>query len=121
MEQILKSYFSAWLEKDPSGLREIFAENVLYSECYGPEYHGIEQILQWFRDWNRKGTVLEWRIKRIIRQDNTLVAEWYFKCEYEGGIGDFDGVTIAEFDESHHITKLLEFQSKTEHVFPYDP
>ena len=120
MEQVLRDYLRAWLEKDSSGLRDIFAENILYSECYGPEYHGIGQILQWFHDWNKRGTVLEWTIKRIIQQGNTLVAEWYFKCDYEGSIDGFDGVTIADFDETMRITKLLEFQSKAEHECPYD-
>jgi len=46
MEDILKNYFCAWLNKDDSQLRQIFAEDILYSECYGPEYHGIEQILR---------------------------------------------------------------------------
>ena len=121
MEQILRDYFKAWLEKDSSVLSDIFADNVLYSECYGPEYHGIDQIHRWFADWNRKGSVLEWIIKRVLQQDNTLVAEWYFKCDYEGSIDGFDGVTIADFDENLKITKLLEFQSKAEHEFPYDP
>ena len=49
-----------------------------------------------------------------------LVAEWYFRCDYEGSIGGFDGVTIADFDENLRIIKLLEFQSKAEHEYPYD-
>ena len=121
MEQVLRNYFRAWLEKDSTVLRDIFSDNVLYSECYGPEYHGIEQVLQWFADWNQKGTVLEWSISRTLCQQNTLVAMWYFQCDYEGSVGGFDGVTIADFDENLRITKLLEFQSKAEHEFPYDP
>lgn len=120
VEQVIRKYFRAWLEKDDSVLRDVFAENILYSECYGPEYHGIDQVLQWFSDWNRKGSVLEWPIKRVIQQGNTLVAEWYFRCDYEGSIGGFDGVTIADFDENLRIIKLLEFQSKAEHEYPYD-
>jgi len=120
MEQILRSYFNAWLTKNASELREIFSEDIIYSECYGPEYHGIGQILQWFRDWNVKGTVLEWSIKRFFSQDKTLIAEWYFKCDYEGNVDGFDGVTIADFDNDLRIKKLLEFQSKAEHEYPYE-
>jgi len=64
--------------------------------------------------------VLEWSIKRILCQNGTLVAEWYFRCDYEGAVGGFDGVTIADFNEDLRIMKLLEFQSKAEHIFPYD-
>lgn len=45
---------------------------------------------------------------------NTLVVEWYFICEYEGNVGDFDGVTIAEFDVGMKICDLKEFRSKAE-------
>ena len=34
-----------------------FTENAVYTECYGPEYRGIEQIEKWFADWNKKGRV----------------------------------------------------------------
>ncbi len=45
-ETIIKKYFTAWLNNDPSRLDEIFHEKIVYSECYGPEYHGLPQILQ---------------------------------------------------------------------------
>lgn len=118
-ERILREYFRAWLEDDVEAVRNTFSENVLYRECYGPEYHGLEQVIRWFQDWNTKGHVLEWTIKRVIEQRNTLVAEWYFKCEYEGEISGFDGVTIAEFDNDMKVSELLEFQSKSEHYYPY--
>ena len=86
---------------------------------YGPEYHGLAQILRWFKDWNARGRVLEWSVKRVIEKDRTAVAEWYFKCEYDGVTDGFDGVTIADFDENGKIVKLCEFQSKAEHYYPY--
>ena len=55
-----------------------------------------------------------------MENDKSIVVELYFKCCYEGGIDNFDGVTIADFDEDKKIIKLSEFQSKTEHYFPYD-
>lgn len=45
--------------------------------------------------------------------------EWYFKCDYEGNVDGFDGVTIAESDGDMKICGLKEFQSKTEHYYPY--
>ena len=55
MEEIIRNYFSCWLNKDEKPLTDIFADNIIYSECYGPEYRGIRQIQQWFYDWNQKG------------------------------------------------------------------
>lgn len=118
-EEIIQNYFKAWLKKDNRILEETFADDVVYSECYGPEYHGISQILQWFEDWNRNNTVLEWTIKNFLHQDSITVVEWYFKCRCGDAEEGFDGVSLVEFDDGNKITVLKEFQSKAEHCYPY--
>ena len=65
-EDIVKRYFQSWLDKNIEPLGNIFSDDIIYSECYGPEYHGLPQILKWFSDWNKKGTVLKWEIKKFI-------------------------------------------------------
>ena len=82
-------------------------------------YKGIGQISRWFEDWNQKGTVLQWDIQRVMVAGNIAVVVWYFKCDYEGNVDGFDGVTIAEFDEDMKICDLKEFTSKAEHHCPY--
>ena len=119
MKETIQKYFKAWLNADIDILSDIFSNDIIYSECYGPEYHGITQILKWFDDWNQKGKVLEWTIKRSIEKENTIVVEWFFKCEFEGNIEGFDGVTIADFDKEGKIKRLCEFQSKPDHYYPY--
>ncbi len=118
-EQTIRRYFSSWVENDPDCLPEIFAENIVYSECYGPEYRGLGQIQKWFSDWNKRGRVLEWNIKGFLHQGSKTAVEWYFRCEYDGSTDGFDGVSLIEFDEAGKIVSLKEFQSKAEHVFPY--
>lgn len=120
MREIIEQYFACWIDKDESGLADIFSEDIVYSECYGPEYAGREQLIRWFREWNSKGTVLEWTIRQCIEQNNVIAVEWFFSCEYEGNIDGFDGVTIAVFDGNAQICNLKEFQSKAEHYNPYD-
>ncbi len=115
----LRAYFAAWLQNDIKIVKNTFSEDAVYTECYGPEYHGLSQILQWFTDWNQRGRVLEWRIKRMLEQDGSLVAEWYFSCNYDGEIGGFDGVTVADFNADGKIHRLCEYQSKAEHYYPY--
>ena len=119
MEERIRAYFRAWLDKDASALQGLFAADVVYGESYGPVYRGIGQILRWFEDWNRRGAVLQWDIRSFAAVGRTAYVEWFFRCEYDGEIGGFDGVTIAQFDEQLRIRKLREFQSKAEHVFPY--
>ena len=117
-ERLIREYFDCWVENRPDGLGEIFSPDIRYSECYGPEYRGRGQLRQWFADWNRKGRVLEWRIKGFLHQGPRTAVEWYFCCDYEGEAG-FDGVSLMEFDENGRIRSVKEFQSKAEHEFPY--
>lgn len=115
----MRAYFNAWLTKCPDMLSDIFSDDIVYSECYGPEYHGIAQIERWFYDWNLRGTVLRWDIKNMLENGNSLCVEWYFECEYDGVTDGFDGVSWIEFDETDKIVNLREFQSKSEHHYPY--
>ena len=119
MEEVIRKYFQCWLDKDITVVEEIFSDNIIYSECYGPVYKGIGQVIRWFEEWNRKGTVLQWNIKRVIVSEITVVVEWYFRCNYDSNVDGFNGVTIAEFDADRKIFDLKEFQSKAEHCYPY--
>ncbi|HBE84841.1 MAG TPA: nuclear transport factor 2 family protein [Lachnoclostridium sp.] len=119
-KKLVERYFQAWIEKDADVLKTVFSDDIIYSECYGPEYHGIEQVLKWFADWNKAGTVLEWSIKRFVSEGNTIVVEWYFKCDYNNLIDGFDGVSMIDFDVNRKIKGLKEFQSKADHYFPYE-
>lgn len=119
-ETIIKNYFQAWLDKNMEPLKNIFSDTISYSECYGPEYHGLSQILKWFTDWNKNGTVLKWEIKNFIHQGMFTVVEWYFECDYMDEIAGFDGVSIIEFDENMMILNVKEFQSQAKHIYPYE-
>ncbi len=118
-EEKVRIYFTAWLNKDAHAFQHILAENITYSECFGPEYHGINQVNTWFEDWNRCGTVRKWDIKQFVHQNNTTVVEWYFECFYDSSLAGFDGVSLIEFDENGKISSIKEFQSKAEHHYPY--
>lgn len=117
-ETMIRRYFDAWLRIDGTILPEVFAEDVVYSECYGPEYHGLAQIERWFKEWNMHGRMLQWTIKRILCAGNTCTVEWYFECDYDG-IAGFDGVSLVDFNTDGKIQKLAEFQSESKHTFPY--
>ncbi|WP_026886358.1 nuclear transport factor 2 family protein [Clostridium beijerinckii] len=119
-EQIIEKYFKSWLDNNCSVLKDVFDLNVTYSECYGPEYHGIDTVTTWFKEWNKRGKVLVWDIKQFIHQGNISVVEWYFKCRYDGEIEEFDGVSLIEFDGDNYIVSLKEFQSKIPHYYPYN-
>jgi len=119
-EQIIKNYFQSWIDNNCLVLEKTFSSDAVYSECYGPEYYGLETIQKWFVDWHTRGSVLSWEIKQFIHQGDKTVVEWYFKCYYDGNVCEFDGVSIIEFSNDNHIIRLKEFQSKIPHYRPYD-
>ncbi|MDR0410744.1 MAG: nuclear transport factor 2 family protein [Treponema sp.] len=118
-KKIIKQYFDSWVNKDINIIERHFSQNIKYIECYGPEYNGKEQIIQWFDDWQRKNNVLQWNIKQFFSQNNTIIVEWFFECKTKTDKYSFDGVSIIEFDNSNEIIVIKEFQSKSEHYFPY--
>ena len=67
MEDSIRAYFRSWIEKDEAAFQRSFSQDAVYSECYGPEYHGLPQLLRWFRDWNARGSVLSWEITVTVQ------------------------------------------------------
>ncbi|NOU77679.1 nuclear transport factor 2 family protein [Paenibacillus sp. LMG 31459] len=118
-EQVIEKYFQSWIHKNNSILSQIFDLNITYTECYGPEYHGLATITKWFDDWNIRGTVLSWKTKQFIHQGSMTAVEWYFECEFESEVGAFDGVSLIEFNTENLMVNVKEFQSKTPHYYPY--
>ncbi|WP_294403789.1 nuclear transport factor 2 family protein [uncultured Clostridium sp.] len=118
-KEIIRKYFKSWLDSDISKLEDIFAEDVIYTECYGPQYRGIENIKKWFSDWNTHGKVLKWEIKSFVEEESVTAAEWYFECRYDEKTYGFDGISLVTFNSEDRIIELKEFQSKAEHYYPY--
>jgi hypothetical protein len=119
-ETLINNYFQCWITGNSRILGTTFDLNAVYSECYGPVYYGLAMIEKWFDDWQTRGSVLAWDIKQFIHQGNFTAVNWYFKCEYDGGTDEFDGVSLIEFNQDNHIVDLKEFQSKIPHYCPYD-
>lgn len=117
-KSLIEKYFAMWLTGDGSHLSEFFTQDVVYTESCGTGYRGLEEMMRWFADWNTKGRVLEWRILRMLAFGETAVCEWYFRCRYEGEIGEFTGASVMDFRE-RKIADLREYQSKLPVCDPY--
>ena len=118
-EQIIRNYFRAWLSPNLEVVQNTFDENAIYSECYGPVYRNKKEIISWFENWNKQGKVIAWPIERLIINGDTSIAEWHVKCNYQGKISEFDGVSIIEFNDQNKIISVKEYQSKSKHYYPY--
>lgn len=120
-ERSIKAYFDMWVKRDFTDLNRLFSSKIYYSECYGPEYCGLDEIHLWVDAMLQDQTVLEWSIKRFIHENDTVVVEWFFKDRghKDNEEHSFDGVSIIEFQKDGRISSIQEFKSKAEHVTPY--
>ncbi|MBL4931170.1 GNAT family N-acetyltransferase [Clostridium paridis] len=119
IEKVVRKYFKSWIDRDECVLREVFAEEAIYIESYGPVYNGLKEIQKWFRDWNKRGKVIAWDIKNIVVTENTVICEWYFKNEFDGKVDDFNGVSWINFDKFNKIIQLKEFAATIPNYLPY--
>ena len=97
-EKMIRLWFSMWLEKKDLGIDDIFAENVIYTESWGPCYRNREIVKHWFQEWNTRGSVIAWDIKQFFHKGNQTAVEWYFKNIMDNGdIEEFDGISLIEW------------------------
>ena len=118
-EKIIRDYFKSWIKQDISVIKNNFAENIVYGECYGQIYRNKGEVLKWFEDWNQNGKVLLWNIKQIILAQSKAVVEWHFKCNDQSKINEFDVVSLITFNKQNQIIEVKEFKSDSKHYFPY--
>lgn len=118
-KQIIRDYFQAWLKPNIEVIKSIFDKNATYSECYGHIYRNKKEIISWFEKWNKQGKVIAWPIEKILINENTCIVEWHFKCNYQKKISEFDGVSIIDFNDQNKIISVKEYQSKSQHYYPY--
>ena len=119
-EEIIRLWFDMWLQKNDSGISKIFSENAVYTESWGPEYHGAAKIKLWFDEWNTRGTVLQWDIKQYFHKGNQTTVEWYFKnTMHNGKVEAFDGMSLIEWTPDDKIQSLKEFGCNTDNYDPY--
>lgn len=119
-EKIIRLWFDMWLEQKDLGIDSIFSIDILYTESWGPEYKGINKLKQWFCEWNTRGKVLRWDIKRYFHKGDSMAVEWYFKNSMDNGkTEEFDGVSIVEWTDENKICSIKEFGCNINNYDPY--
>ena len=119
-ERTIRLWFDMWLQKRDLGIGEIFAEDAVYIESWGPEYHGCEKIKLWFDDWNSRGTVMQWDIRQYFHKGDQTVVEWYFRNQMDNGtVEAFEGMSLIEWAGDGKIRFLKEFGCNEDRYDPY--
>ena len=119
-ESKIRQWFSMWLDKQDTGIEELFAPDAVYIESWGPEYHGSGKIKLWFDEWNSRGTVERWDIRQYFHKGDQTVVEWVFRCVMAGGtIQSFDGLSLIRWNKAGQICFLQEFGCNENRYDPY--
>lgn len=120
-EKIIRLWFDMWLLKRDMGITDIFSNEAIYTESWGPQYRGVYKIKKWFNEWNRRGSVIVWDIKQYFHKEDQTVVEWYFKNEMnDGKVEEFDGVSIIKWTDDNKICYLKEFGCNLNNYDPYE-
>ena len=107
-------------EQQGVGIDDIFAEDVLYTESWCPQYSNRKTVKHWFQEWNTRGKVVVWEIKQFFHKENQTIVEWYFKNGMNNGdIEEFDGISLIEWTEDNKIKSLKEFGCNRNTYNPY--
>ncbi len=102
------------------GIDTVFAENVAYTESWGPKYESRAAVKHWFREWNTRGNVAAWDIKQFFHKGDQTVVEWYFKARMaDSSTDEFDGVPLIVWTPGGKIKSLQEFGCNTDRYDPY--
>lgn len=119
-EKIIRLWFDMWLKKSDLGISDIFSQDAVYVESWGPEYHGALKIKHWFEEWNSRGAVLQWDIRQYFHEENQTVVEWYFKSAMkDGSVDEFDGISLIQWTNEDKICFLKEFGCNIHRYDPY--
>lgn len=119
-EQKIRLWFDMWLQKRDLGILDLFSDDAVYIERWGPEYKGAKKIKHWFDEWNTRGTVLVWDIKQMIYTEDQTIVEWYFENKMnDGKVEAFDGVSIVRWSKDDKIEFLKEFGCNCNRYDPY--
>ena len=119
-ESKIRQWFSMWLDKQDTGIEELFAPDAVYIESWGPEYHGNGKIKLWFDEWNTRGTIERWDIRQYFHKGDQTVVEWVFRCTMtDGTIQSFDGLSLIRWNEAGQICFLQEFGCNENRYDPY--
>ena len=119
-EDAIRLWFVMWLQKRDLGIRDLFTEQAVYTESWGPEYVGAERIAHWFQEWNTRGTVLQWDIRQFFHKGDQTVVEWVFRNTVDGGrVEAFEGMSLVTWTADGRIAALKEFGCNQDRYDPY--
>ena len=119
-ENKIQQWFSMWLDRQDTGIEDLFAPDAVYIESWGPTYRGREKIKLWFDEWNTRGTFERWDIRQYFHKGDQTIVEWSLRCTMtDGTVQSFDGLSLIRWNDAGQICFLQEFGCNENRYDPY--
>lgn len=119
-EETIKVWFDMWLGDDITPMNAIFTDDVKYTECWGNQYFGKEEIDQWFEDWHKNNRMNVWKVKQFMHTEDKTIVEWHMEALAMNGTTRWlEGVYVIEWDENERIKALREYGANSRTIRPY--
>ena len=121
-EEKIKVWFEMWVGEDITPMSAIFADDVEYTECWGYQYIGKDEIKAWFEDWHKNNVMEAFYAKEFLHMDdNKTVVKFKMEALTKSGTDRWmDGVYIVEWDEDDCIKSLEEYGEGSRKTRPYE-
>ena len=121
--RLIEQYINSWKQQDLPLFLSTLSPDIVVAECYGPSYHGTEEVRQWFTEWHarpKEGKVTKWKITNVIFDEtkNMAAVEWDFGCVSDGKASSFLGASLFYFDASK-IVRIHEYQMDENRHYPF--
>ena len=105
----LRRYIDGWRRHDVAAVLDTLTSDCVVIESYGPVYRGRDRVGQWMHAlFGAGGRVEGWEVAAYDAAGDLLTAEWRFTCTWRGGIGSFEGASIARLHDGR-IVYLREY------------
>lgn len=108
-DKLIQEWFKAWYDSSWNQFEEVFENDVFYSESWGPEYHGISEVKEWFDNWHSDLILNSWDIINIVHNEDVSFVIWYFSCKDSNDVFEFNGISMIEWGENNKISSLQEY------------
>lgn len=129
-DQIINEWINSWFDINYEKFENLFEKDIYYNEASGEEYHGIELVEKWVKDWHTRFKMEQYELKKITHFEDCSFVEFCNESSYEipkrdnglpykkRAINKSNGILMIKWSSNNKITSIKEYTSS---LIKYNP